>query len=76
MADGKATSDGKQGKSQGRRFHGKRPDEEKRVNIPMLKYGRGNNFFQFQQALYKRALKEYGDLAKLLTLNKYYVPEI
>jgi hypothetical protein len=71
MADGKATSDGKQGKSKGWRFHGKRPDEEKRVSITMLKYGKGNNFFQFQQALYKRALKEYGDLAKLLMLNKY-----
>jgi hypothetical protein len=49
---------------------------ERRINIPMLKNGKGNNFFQFQQALYKRALKDYGDLAKLLTLNKYYVPEI
>ncbi len=71
------TSDGKQGrKSQGRRFQGKRPNEERRINIPMLKYGKGNNFFQFQQALYKRALKDYGDLVKLLMLNKYYVPEI
>jgi hypothetical protein len=24
----------------------------------------------------ERALKDYGDLAKLLTLNKYYIPEI
>jgi hypothetical protein len=76
MTGDKAISEGKQGKSQGRRFHGKRPDEERRINIPMLKYGKGNNFFQFQQALYKRALKDYGDLAKLLTLNKYYIPEI
>jgi hypothetical protein len=75
MAGEKATSDTKQGKSHGRRFQGRRP-EEGRINIPMLKYGKGNNFFQFQQALYKRALKDYGDLAKLLTLNKYYVPEI
>jgi hypothetical protein len=75
MTGDKATSETKQGKSQGRRFHGRRP-EEGRINIPMLKYGKGNNFFRFQQALYKRALKDYGDLAKLLTLNKYYVPEI
>jgi hypothetical protein len=62
----KPTSDGKQGrKSQGHQFQGKRPKEERRTNIPMLKYGKGNNFFQFQQALYKRALKDYGDLAKL-----------
>jgi hypothetical protein len=75
MTGDKATSETKQGKSQGQRFQGRRPKEE-RINIPMLKYGKGNNFFQFQQALYKRALKDYGDLAKLLTLNKYYVPEI
>jgi hypothetical protein len=42
----------------------------------VLKYGKGNNYYQFQQAPYKRALKDYGDLAKLLTLNKYYVPEL
>ncbi len=41
MTGDKATSDGKQGKSQGRRFHGRRPDEERRINIPMLKYGKG-----------------------------------
>jgi hypothetical protein len=26
--------------------------------------------------LYNRGLQEYGDLAKLLTLNKYYIPEL
>ena len=45
MTGEKATSEIKQGKSQGRRFQGRRP-EEGRINIPMLKYGKGNNFFQ------------------------------
>jgi hypothetical protein len=33
-------------------------------------------FFAFQQALYRRALRDYGDLAKLITLNKYYEPTL
>jgi hypothetical protein len=37
-----------------------------------LKYGKGNNFYAFQQALYRRALLDYRDLAKLIMLNKYY----
>jgi hypothetical protein len=42
----------------------------------MLKYGKGNNFYSFQQALYRKALRDYGDLAKLITLNKYYEPTL
>jgi len=41
-----------------------------------LKYGKGNNFDTFQQVVYRRALKDYGDLTKLLTLNKYYEPTL
>jgi hypothetical protein len=41
-----------------------------------LKYGKGNNFYHFQQALFKQTLKDYGDLAKLIVLNKNYVPEL
>jgi hypothetical protein len=45
----KSTSDGKQvQKSQGYRYHGKRPDKERRAMIAMLKYGKGNNFYLFQ----------------------------
>jgi hypothetical protein len=44
--------------------------------VPLLKYGKGNNFYAFQQALYRKALRDYGDLAKLITLNKYYEPEL
>jgi hypothetical protein len=62
-------------KYQGHRFQGKRQEGEKKQYIPILKYGKGNNYYQFQQALYKKALKDYGDLAKLIIQNKYYVPE-
>jgi hypothetical protein len=41
-----------------------------------LKYGKGNNFYAVQQALYKRALRDVGDLAKLITLNKYHEPAL
>jgi hypothetical protein len=63
-------------KHQGQGFQGKRPEGEKQEHIPVLKYGKGNNYYQFQQALYKKALKDYGDLVKLITLNKNYVPRL
>jgi hypothetical protein len=61
-------------KYQGRRFQSRRQEGEKKEYIPILKYGKGNNYYQFQQALYKKVI-DYGDLAKLIILNKYYVPE-
>ena len=51
-----------------------KPEGEKKESLPTLKYGKGNNFYAFQQALYRRALRDYGDLAKLISLNKYYEP--
>jgi hypothetical protein len=34
--------------------------------IPLLKYGPGNNFAKLKEAISKVALKEYGDLGKLI----------
>jgi hypothetical protein len=59
-------------KSQGGRcYFSKKPSGEAKQGIPTLKYGRSNNFLVFQQALYNQALRDYGDLAKLIKLNKY-----
>jgi hypothetical protein len=33
----------------------------------MLKYGKGNNYFKFKQALAEMAIKEYGNLGKLIS---------
>ncbi len=70
---GKSSATGEQQKPkyQGRRFQGKRHEGEKKEHILILRYGKGNNYYQFQQALYKKALKDYGDLAKLIIQNKY-----
>jgi hypothetical protein len=49
-----------------RRHH---PTEAKRKDpeaIPVLKYGPSNNFTKFRDALSKAALKEYGQLGKLI----------
>jgi len=48
----------------------KEPDE-----IPILKYGPANNFNRFKEAMSKTALKEYGNLGKLIKLGKYFEPE-
>ena len=43
--------------------------------IPILKYGPSNNFTLFKEALANAAMKEYGNLGKLIKLGKYYEPE-
>jgi hypothetical protein len=50
--------------------------EEKPGGLPMPKYGKGNNYFKFKQALAEMAIKEYGNLVKLIELEKYYVPKL
>jgi hypothetical protein len=55
----------------GRHYLRKKPNGDAKQGIPTLKYGRANNFFAFQQALYNQALREYGCLVKLIKLNKY-----
>jgi hypothetical protein len=59
-----------------RRYFTKKREGERKESLPTLKYRKGNNFYAFQQALYRRALRDYGDLAKLITLNKYYEPTL
>jgi len=43
--------------------------------IPILKYGPANNFTKFKEAISKTALKDYGQLGKLIKLGKYYEPK-
>jgi hypothetical protein len=63
-------------KKQGYRPYGKKPDDTtKKDGIPMLHYGKGNNFHKFKHALSEAALKDFGNLGKLINLGKYYVPE-
>jgi hypothetical protein len=40
-------------RSDGRRFFSKKPEGERKEGLPSLKYGKGNNFYAVQQALYK-----------------------
>jgi hypothetical protein len=49
--------------------------QEKRGNgdVPMLRFGTANNnFLKFKQALSTAALIQFGDVAKLIELDKYY----
>ena len=51
------------------------PKKKDPEEIPVLKYGPANNFSKFKEAVSKTALKNYGQLGKLIKLGKYYVPE-
>jgi hypothetical protein len=62
-------------KKQSYRPYGKKPDDATRKDgIPMLHYGKGNNFHKFKHALSEVASKEFGNLGKLIHLGKYNVP--
>ena len=43
--------------------------------IPILKFGPANNFMKFKEVTSKTALKDYGQLEKLIKLGKYYEPQ-
>ena len=43
--------------------------------VPILRFGKGNNFHQFKQALLEVSLKEFGNLGKLIQKGSYFVPE-
>ena len=58
-------------KKQQERVAKKRDPEE----IPILKYRPANNFSKFKEAMSKAALKNYGQLGKLIKLGDYFVPE-
>jgi hypothetical protein len=58
------------GKKPFRNF-GKRPEEK---GIPILKFGKNNNFYKFRAALSNEATERYGNLGKLIDLEKYYDP--
>jgi hypothetical protein len=64
-------------KKQSYRTSGRRPDDMKKGadGKPMLCFGKGNNFHKFKQVLWEAALKEYGNLGKLINLGMYYIPE-
>ena len=64
--------------SGGQCFYLRKQDDTKKSTdgIPVLRYGKGNNFHKFKHALSEVALKEFGNLGKLINLGKYYVPQI
>jgi hypothetical protein len=54
---------------------GRKPEEDKK-GIPVLKYGKGNHFYKFREALSEVAMEKYGNLGKLIDLEEYYSPDI
>jgi hypothetical protein len=50
----------------------KKKGEKAASKLPILKYGKGNNFVKFKAALSEVALEEYGDLGRLIKKESYY----
>jgi hypothetical protein len=45
---------------------------EKKEGIPMLRFGKGNPFYKFRQALSEVCLKAFGNLGHLIEEEKAY----
>jgi hypothetical protein len=61
-----------QGKFRRQGFEQKKKDPDA---VPILKYGPGNNFMRFKEALSKKVLEEYGALGKLIKQRKIEEPD-
>jgi len=42
----------------------------------MLRFGKGNNFYKFRTQLSNVAIERYGNLGKLIELERYYIPAL
>jgi hypothetical protein len=64
---------GKQGRGGGLgREQSRRKDPEE---LPILTFEPNNNFAKFKEALASKALREYGDLGRLIESGHYYIPD-
>jgi hypothetical protein len=65
---GRGGGQGREGRDQ----QNKKKDPEQ---LPILTFGPNNNFAKFKEALAAKALREYGDLGRLIESGHYYVPD-
>ncbi len=54
--------------------HNYEPKKKDCEAIPILKYGPSNIFAKFKEAISKAALKQYGDLGKLIRQGSCFIP--
>jgi hypothetical protein len=54
---------------------GQQPKKKHPKEIPILKFGPNNNFAKFKEALANKALREYGDLGRLIESSEYFIPK-
>jgi hypothetical protein len=54
------------------RRYDRNPEEEKK-GIPMLRYGKGNNFYKFRETFLEVVIEKFGNLGKLIDLEEYYL---
>ena len=45
-------------------------------DVPLLKFGQGNNWLVFKEKIYTACLEKYGDLARLIENEEYYDPPV
>jgi hypothetical protein len=76
MASDKKSPKVDEGKKKLFRPYGRTPKEETKGGLPMLRFGKGNNFYKFKAQLSNVAIEKYGNLGKLIELEKYYTPAL
>jgi hypothetical protein len=73
-AQGEQTQQRKQSRWQRKGQYNPEQKKKDAEAIPILKYGPSNNFAKFKEAISKAALKQYGDLGRLIRQGSYYIP--
>jgi hypothetical protein len=74
MASDKKSPKAEEGKKKPFRHYGRKPGEETKGGLPMVRFGKGNNFYKFKAQLSNIVIEKYGYLGKLIELEKYYAP--
>jgi hypothetical protein len=73
-AQGEQTQQKRQTHWQRKGQHSNGPKKKDAEAIPILKYRPSNNFAKFKEAMLKPALKQYGDLGRLICQGSYFIP--
>jgi hypothetical protein len=76
MASDKKSPKADEGKKKPFRPYGRKPGEETKGGLPMLRFGKGNNFYKFKAQLSNVAIEKYRYLGKLIELEKYNAPAL
>lgn len=74
VTDARGRGGSGRGRGAGRGHGGRRPLEVNPDEVPVLRYGPSNNWILFRERVISNALDRFGDLGRVIEIEKYYYP--